>query len=71
MLHVNDFKIYLDKGIYFEGYTQTKPANFPQTSDDVEELPNGYSFRIGSYIYSVDEVTVYMWDGVNFVAQAK
>lgn len=71
MLHVNAFQTFINNQIYFEAYTPTKPATFPETSTDIEELMDGYEFRYGSYIYVVDEVTVYMWNGSAFVKQAK
>ena len=71
MLHVNAFQTFPNNQIYFEAFTPIKPATFPNTSTDVEELMDGYTFRYGSYIYVVDEVTVYMWDGSQFVEQSK
>ena len=70
MLHVNAFQTFINDQVYFEAYTPTKPT-FPTNSNDVEELPDGYTFRYGSYIYVVDEVAVYMWNGTTFVKQAK
>lgn len=70
-MHVNAFQNFVNNQVYFEAYTPTKPSPFPSTSDDVDELMDGYTFRYGSYIYVVDECTVYMWDGTTFVKQEK
>lgn len=71
MMQVNDFKLLLNGEVFFTAYTPDAPTTFPVNSDDVPELPNGYTFRYGSWIYVVNTMTIYMWNGESFVAQSK
>lgn len=68
-MQTNDFKLFTNKEVYFEAYATTAPTTFPATSDDIEDLPDGYEFRLGSWIYVMDTEEVYMWNGEEFALQ--
>lgn len=68
-MQISHFDLFPQKKVYFNGYVKTAPQTFPSDSDDIEELPDGYEFRLGSWIYAIDAHEVYMWDGTQFVSQ--
>lgn len=54
---------YLGNGKVYAGmFYPEAPDPFPTSSDDVPDIVSGYGFETGSYIYSVTEVKLYMYD---------
>lgn len=68
-MQISDFEFYPNKQVFFNAYVDSKPDTFPATSNDIDELPDGYVFRVGSWIYVVNIHELFMWNGSQFVSQ--
>ena len=68
-MQISDFELYPNKQIFFNAYVKSAPDPFPKDSNDIDELPDGYVFRVGSWFYVVDSHELFMWDGSQFVSQ--
>lgn len=54
MMNVTKVRYNTDrKTVYFEAFLTSPPSPLPKTSDDVEELQDGYDFEAGSYFFCV------------------
>lgn len=54
-----------DGKVYIGSFVAKQPDTFPQNSDDVPDIKDGYEFYPGSYIYVVENGKIFMWDDVD------
>lgn len=69
MPQVQDFQLYpRSKEVSAQMYIPVVDT-IPTSSDDVDELPDGYDFRYDSYIFETSTEKIYWWNGTTFAAK--